>query len=159
MKIINNFLKEENFLNLKKAMMGSSFPWFISWGINYKEENNYQFSHNFYENYAFNQYQYHLIEPFLLILKPKALLRIKANLLAKTEKIIKHGFHVDYEIDNLKTAVFYVNTNNGFTEFENGTISKSEENKIVIFDSNMKHTGTTCTDEFFRVVLNFNYFE
>jgi hypothetical protein len=159
MEIINNFLKEKDFLNINKVMTNNTFPWFITWGINYKHENNYQFSHNFYDNYIFNSYYSSLLEPFLLILNPKAILRIKANLLIKTEKIIKHGFHVDNEARNCKTAIFYINTNNGFTEFEDGTISNSEENKLVIFDSNIKHSGTTCTDKDFRVVLNFNYFK
>ena len=34
---------------------------------------------------------------------------------------------------------------------------KSEENKYVEFDSSLKHTGTTCTDQKRRVVINFNY--
>ena len=57
-----------------------------------------------------------------------------------------------------KTAVFYVNSNNGYTKLKNGTIIKSEENKIAIFDGETEHTGTTCTDEEFRVVVNINYF-
>jgi hypothetical protein len=28
---------------------------------------------------------------------------------------------------------------------------------MVIFDSNIKHAGITCTDEKRRVVVNFNY--
>ena len=57
------------------------------------------------------------------------------------------------------TAVFYVNTNNGYTIFESGEKVSSVENRMVIFDSNILHTGTTCTDERVRCVLNFNYYE
>lgn len=45
----------------------------------------------------------------------------------------------------------------GYTKFENKKIVKSEENKIVIFNSNLKHTGSTCTDQDIRMVININY--
>ena len=56
-----------------------------------------------------------------------------------------------------KTAVFYINTNNGWTEFKKGGKVKSVANRIVIFDSKLEHSGVTCTDENKRVVMNFNY--
>ena len=56
------------------------------------------------------------------------------------------------------TSIFYVNTNNGYTEFEDGTKVESVENRLVTFSLNMKHRGTSCTDEKTRVVINFNYF-
>jgi len=34
----------------------------------------------------------------------------------------------------------------------------SLKNRIVIFDSNLEHTGTSCTNQFGRLVINFNYF-
>ena len=50
-----------------------------------------------------------------------------------------------------------MNTNNGYTEFENGTTVESEENRMVVFPAEMKHRGTSCTDKKIRVVINFNY--
>ena len=58
---------------------------------------------------------------------------------------------------NPKTAIFYINTNNGYTLFEDGTKVESVENRICIFPYYMKHTGTTCTDKNQRVVININY--
>ena len=49
-----------------------------------------------------------------------------------------------------------MNTNDGYTEFENGHRVESVANRVVIFDSNIKHTGVSCTDEKRRVVINFN---
>ena len=43
------------------------------------------------------------------------------------------------------------------TKFSNGEIVKSEENKYVEFDSQLEHTGTSCTDQDYRIVINFNY--
>jgi len=57
------------------------------------------------------------------------------------------------------TGIFYLNTNNGETIFENGERVKSVENTFVTFPSNLRHTGTTNTcNAAYRVVLNFNYF-
>jgi hypothetical protein len=62
-------------------------------------------------------------------------------------------------LKNAKTAVFYCDTNNGFTKLINGDVIKSIENKILIFDAEIMHTGTTCTDKPRRTVINFNYIE
>ena len=86
------------------------------------------------------------------------LVRAKANLLFKTDKIYEHGMHTDFE-NNTKvtTGIFYVNTNDGYTKFKNGTIINSEQNKYVEFDGNLEHTGSTCTNSKYRIVINFNY--
>jgi hypothetical protein len=55
------------------------------------------------------------------------------------------------------TAIYYANTCDGYTEFEDGTIVESVQNRFVAFPSRMKHTGTTCTNAKSRVVINFNY--
>ena len=57
------------------------------------------------------------------------------------------------------TAIFYLNSNNGYTEFEDGTKVESVANRFVSFPSTLKHRGTSCTDENVRVVINFNYFK
>ena len=103
--------------------------------------------------------------------------RIKANLLTKTPNIIENEFHVDMgrvykdgvEIDSsgghkklLKqstTSIFYMNTNNGYTKFEDGTKIESVANRMVSFPTNTQHKGTSCTDQKTRVVINFNYFK
>ena len=51
-----------------------------------------------------------------------------------------------------------MNTNNGYTFFENGKKVLSKENTAVEFNSNIKHSGTTCTNAKCRVVMNLNYF-
>ena len=42
-------------------------------------------------------------------------------------------------------------------KFEDGTKVPSVANTFVTFPSDIKHTGTTCTDQKFRSVINFNY--
>ena len=115
-----------------------------------------QFVSTFYnENRQYKASTFYIIDPVLSYLNCQELKRVKANLNIKTLFHRKSGYHIDWE--NVTTAVYYLNTNNGWTEFEKGGKVKSVANRIVIFDSNLKHQGVTCTDEKRRVVLNFNY--
>ena len=98
---------------------------------------------------------------FFQKINPRGLLRVKTNLLMRTSEIIKHGFHCDYPADTyagLNTSIFYINSNDGYTEFEDGTKIESVSNRLVTFPHHMRHRGTTCTDKPFRLVINFNYF-
>ena len=70
--------------------------------------------------------------------------------------------HIDQAVKghkNIKSAIYYVNSNNGYTKFKNGKKILSKQNKLIIFDNDQPHTGSTCTDERIRVVINFNYVE
>ena len=82
--------------------------------------------------------------------------RLKINLNPKAHKVFEHGYHIDINIPS-KTAIFYLNTNDGYTAFETGEKVESVANRLVVFDSNIKHTGTTCTNQKARLVLNINY--
>jgi hypothetical protein len=157
-KIIKDCLSKEDFTNIKNTLFSDSFAWYLNLGVNKALDNYSQFTHIFINNYIQNSNLLDNLKPIINVLNPLALIRVKANLLTKTEKIIKHGFHVDQNF-KCTTAIFYVNTNNGYTEFENGKKIYSEENKLVIFDTFLKHTGTTCTDTNERIVINFNFVE
>lgn len=91
----------------------------------------------------------------------KTLHRAKVNLYPRTTKIEPHGFHVDLVDDTRETldhvnCVYYVNGNNGYTEFEDGSRIASVENRMVIFDGKMSHRSTSCTDQPCRVSININ---
>ena len=97
-------------------------------------------------------------------MKATSMWRIKANLRTRISKNIENEFHCDMgHISEEKqkqwtTSIFYINTNNGYTEFEDGTKVESVANRMITFPTNLKHRGTSCTDEKLRVVINFNYF-
>ena len=167
MEIIDNFLPEYQFKQIQSIFLGDLFPWYYNERIvNPTEEGynskDYQFTHTFFDKRPpWNGDQYHsssffsIIEPNLKLLGVTKLYRIKANLNPRTVFHRRGGYHIDYP--DIKTAVYYVNTNNGWTEFKKGGRVKSVANRIVIFDSNLMHQGVTCTDEKRRVVINFNY--
>jgi len=59
------------------------------------------------------------------------------------------------DIKNYKTAIFYLNKNNGYTVFKDKKI-KSEENTLVDFDGQTLHKGISATDNK-KVIININY--
>jgi hypothetical protein len=156
MKIIDNFLHLEEFNTLNKLISGNTFPWYKTKILPTIDE--VQFAHIFFIDNKTNSQYFDLINFFTEKLEVKAYTRIKANILLKTNKIIEHGLHTDVDFDNSKTAVYYCNTNNGYTRLVDGTTVNSIENRMLIFDSKTLHTGSTCTDAPFRTVINFNYF-
>lgn len=164
--IIDNFLPYEEFSTIKNTILSNGFPWFYNDYVIQKNiqlcQNQYdfQFGHVFYNNDQKNSQYFDLLMPIFSKLNLKSLVRVKANLVTKCEKIISHGFHTDYDYENLFTAIFYVNTNDGYTIFEDNDNTKVEsiENRLVIFPSTISHSGTTCTDQKIRCVLNINYF-
>ena len=149
---------------LLNSMLSPQFNWHFGRGVVYDsmcdELDNYQFGNVMYQNMTPKSDEFGLVNGILNYsqLKIAALIRVKANLNTRTHKIIKHGFHVDLPYP-CTTAIYYVNTCNGFTEFEDGTVVESVANRFVTFPSSLKHTGTTCTDQKARMVINFNYFE
>jgi hypothetical protein len=158
MKVVNNFIENKKFTILKENITSVYFPWYLQNGVNYNNDGNYQLTHNFISNEKIVSNFITILEPVFDVLKTKKLIRVKLNLLNKTEKIIEHGFHIDTEI-NCTTGILYLNTNDGYTKFKDNTIINSEENKFIEFNSNTEHTGSSCTDKNYRIVLNLNYFK
>ena len=164
MEIVDNFISPEQFQYIQNIMFGPNFTWNYSDGIVGPDDppGTFQFNHTFYCAHGVIPCPEKVIQsPWLSILDPVVkklgdkIWRIKANMGPRTSEIRRNKFHIDFP--NITTAVYYINTNNGWTEFENGDKVKSVENRIVIFDSQNIHTGTTCTDEKVRVLINFNY--
>mgnify|MGYP003125562687 CR=1 FL=1 len=158
---------------------------FISWNFSQIENphlgrkisyDNYQLCHQIYfpsppgmgSEPKVESSAYCIIPLFFNRIRSICIKRIKANLLMRTSEIIPHTFHTDYYVDNevypdivwsgLKTSIYYINSNDGYTEFEDGTRIESVANRLVTFPNHMKHRGTTCTNKPFRMVINFNYF-
>lgn len=163
--IIDNFLPRDEFQHIQQVMLGSDISWYYNSAVDmldqYSRDNPYdfQFTHTFYKNNRPTSSFIDLIDPILKKLKPSALVRIKANLQPRTEKIILNRYHLDHDYFNGKIAIFYINTNNGYTIFNDGTKIDSVENRIIIFDGDMLHTGTTCTDQKTRCVINFMFYQ
>lgn len=162
-KSIKNFLNKDEHKTLSSLFVGNTLPWYFSNFKVIKEDNLFQFTHTFVNEYIVSSNFYNWLNPIINKLQPRSIRRIKANLTFKYSKIEKNIFHTDFidseeNLKNMKTAIYYINSNNGYTFFEDNKKELSIENKMVIFPSNLKHAGTTHTDSLQRIVLNFNYY-
>ena len=166
MEVIDNFLPAYHFRQISNMILGVEFPWYFNdSAVRHGDDSGYQFVHTLYNvsRGGIISQSYPLFDMVQQKLGVKRLDRIKMNLNPKTVFHRKSGFHTDQRKSaesvpqHQQTAVFYINTNNGWTEFKKGGRVKSVANRIVIFDSNLEHTGVTCTDEKRRVIVNFNY--
>ena len=157
-QIVDDFLDKETFEKLQTLMMTDAIHWFYWPNIdNPEDEDKFQFIHSFYQDKIPSSSFVEHVNPVLQCLNPLAVYRIKANLLTRTEDIIKNSFHVDIphmseeKQSQWTTAILYMNTNNGYTEFAEGMKQyekvESVANRVAIFPANIKHRGTSCTDE------------
>jgi len=169
--IVDNFLDPTEFNNLQNIILSPMIKWeYVPSIVNEDDGDKFQFVHVFYMvndnglKFISKLGEYPTLDflnPLLNLIKPKELFRIKANILARTSEIEPNVFHTDIGgnmgIIPYTTSIFYINSNDGYTEFEDGTKIESVANRLISFPEEMKHRGTSCTDEKIRVVINFNY--
>ena len=155
-ELIDNFLSEEEFRPIYNIFMGMQIAWNCYDGIVMPGDGKIQFVHPLYCDFAPSSLYWRDLQPIFDKLDPVSFVRSKANLNMKTPEIEEYELHTD--VDDAITSIYYVNTNNGYTRFEDGTKVDSIANRMLIFDSNLKHAGTSCTDELRRCVINFNYY-
>lgn len=118
-----------------------------------------QFVHAFLDSYGLDSSGgSKFIHEMGKLLNAKKLYRCKLNYGMRTVEPTIGGWHQDYmkikEWPNLKIALFYLNTNNGYTILEDGTKIESIENRLAIFDNSVIHTDCSQTDTEGRLVLN-----
>lgn len=158
-KITDNFLPVETANQISSLLLGNNFPWYYNTAVtgNFDENDNEYYTHLFYADNRICSNFYNIIEPIVDLIYPRSLFRVKANMYPISEKIKEHGFHIDTEWDDVKTAIYYVNDNDGYTKLTDGTKIKSVKNKLVTLSPLVSHTSSTSTNGP-RVTLNFNWF-
>ena len=163
-EVYDNFLPEADHKMLQEIMLGGNFPWFFSETkvkSSYPEDpHNFQFTHMVYDNYVPMSEMWGTLDPIIRRINAQAWLRTKANLTPRTETPYTYGFHVDIDDFHGKTAVYYINDNDGVTAFKVGgdvLFERAVANRLVVFDAQTEHTGTSCTDQKVRCLINFNF--
>ena len=175
-KIIDNFLDKIIFKRLQDFLLGNNCPWFLNKSKidpslksnspikGYESNDPHQFTHAFlrrehhttWSNWTEN------IASLLDKINPRVWIRIKSNLSSIHSEHLVGGWHCDQHVNDVAwkdttTSIFYINTNNGYTLFENGKKVSCLENRLAIFPNNMMHTGVSQTDTKVKVTLNLNY--
>lgn len=162
-KVIDNLLDKDVFKKIQETVLSENTPWFFQESVEfpknhkeYRKDMNFYFSHLIF-NQKINSSLFELILPILKFLKYKALIRVKLNFYPKTDKLVIHRPHKDYEYKH-KGAIFYFNTNNGKTILNDKTEIDSIENRLLLFDASKFHQSTSTTNAKARVNMNINYF-
>ena len=161
----DNFLSADDFSKIRDLLMGDYFPWYYNIGRVSTDDGEYQLTHTFYRDNMVQSDWFNHMTPIVEKLKLVSLLRIKANLAPRENenilcKLHQDGSHIRQVQESDKgwfVSIFYINTNNGYTAFKDGTKIQSVANRFVTFPASTMHAGATCTDENVRVLINFNY--
>ena len=180
-RIYDNCLPLNVFKQMQNTLLGAEFSWhwcddILTYGIDdkplvegYDKDDIGQFSHEFYscEDKMGWPSTTEVLTPILNIINPRAWMRVKANLGPRNSKHMVGGWHCDkhWEFEDgtrkpypdIITAIFYLNTNNGYTMLETGDKIESVENRFVLFFNDILHTGMSQTDTKVRVVINFSF--
>lgn len=157
-KIVENFLPEDEFENIKNVLLGSSFPWYFSTYVATANDNSDKyFLHTLYENNTVNSDYFYVVNPILQKLDVKALCRIKANLYVGSPKLIEHAPHTDFLFTH-SGFILYLNTNDGYTKLADGTKIASIANRGLFFNPMELHSSTNCTTTACRANITINYF-
>ena len=167
--ITDNYVAKREFNTLRERIMQEDFPWFfMPIIVNRGEKSPGVFIHKVHENSDLSSPFYDTLRNSNILeqLMCAVLLRITINL----NPIHQEPYFTDFHSDTITglgeaaaaqwtTSIFYINTNNGYTELESGEKIESIANRLVTFPSNVKHRGVTQTDEQRRILINFNYLD
>lgn len=158
MNIYDNFLDQNSFKKITELVLGSSFPWFYFPTMSYEDsKDGFWFGHLLITPNNKSSYLEHFSNLFDKM-KIKQLLNAKVACMVNSNT---SDYHVDRwsEKMNHRTAIFYLNTNNGYTEFQTGEKVYSVKNRLLIFDCKKKHRGVNQTDTDRRLFINMNYYD
>ena len=159
-EIIDNLLPLNEFKELQHDLMHFEFPWYCQqYTVTQDNENEMcYFTHTVVEKSICHSPKiYDKLITIFQSLEVKSIIRVKCNLFPKQKEIIFSPKHVDYEFPH-KSALFYINTNNGPTVLEDGTKIDSIENRLLKFNTQKIHQASYCSDAKTRINIIFNYF-
>ena len=164
-RIIDDVLSEDNLINIEQNVLEA--PIFAAYQSTASQQSNNVYdvmmSRVFYSSYyplcEYNREYLSYFHPLLdKVVDGGFLLRVSLNLTFATPNPYVSEFHVDTDVPNSRTCVYYLNTNNGGTKFQkSGEIVQSQRNRCVIFPSHFYHAAVNTTDTKLRWVLNINY--
>jgi hypothetical protein len=158
-QILDNYLEEEKFIPLRNFLTADHFPWYFQNSVAKIDQENlddYYFTHIIYDNHVPQSNAFSNFIPLLEKIGINSLIRVKVNLYPNIGNFVINQPHIDYNFSH-RGAVFYINTNNGFTILNNSIEITSIENRILFFDPTKNHQSTHCTDSKARITVNINY--
>ena len=166
-QIVDNFLDIKDFENIKNIVNHLKFPWEIisQANKNSSDERHFQLMHSLhYYPYRQSKHLDNIMKPLAkkikihFDVKKINLVRARVNCFFRQNEQLEYGYHKDINNnDNLINCLFYLDTNNGYTEFKTGEKVKTVENRILFFSNTLWHQTVSQTDSLFRKNLNLNF--
>ena len=156
-KIIDNFLNEKEYSIIKNTIINNNFPWYYVDVITTGDDESAFFHLLVKKGKSNSDYTRGIMSIFEEKLNIEKTFRSKVNLYTRTDNLKIHKYH--YDNINSKIAIFYLNENNGYTELKDITKIESKKNRLLIFDGDIEHRSTNCTDKKTRINININYSE
>ena len=164
--IIENFLSPTVQEEIERTLMGFEFPWHYYANTNAADATTKsgdvpQFVHGFIQDGRVLSHFASLPQRIVagLGLPPEAILRAKANLLARDREPLVHPRHVDEPTPHL-VMVYYVNDADGYTcLYKAAEIShriNPKRGRAVVFNGATYHASSSPVEARFRCVVNLN---
>ncbi len=175
-KVIDNLISKHYLDHLQSHFLGENCEWFFndnltnddsyesldSFGFNMRLHWNGYFIGNFVgtliRSLVFSTQE--KVEEF--VERPQQIIRARADMTMYNPNKYRHELHTDFPYDHT-TAIFYMNNSDGntllFDRQGNDLIEEIEpvENRLVIFDGLMQHTGHSPSNHKSRVLINMNF--
>tara|TARA_B100001175_G_scaffold76645_1_gene64031 strand:- start:684 stop:1175 length:492 start_codon:yes stop_codon:yes gene_type:complete len=162
MQVIDNFLPDDYYEHLYNLITDTKFSWMYQNQVASTGEDpranldHYYFVHSLFYEYQIESPLYDNFVHLFKLLNVQFLFRARVLLYVNQGKQIIHDRHVDHG-ESCKTALVYMNSNDGFTEFETGERVDSIKNRLLLFDGSVSHSSSTPTDTKDRMLLSVTY--
>lgn len=129
-------------------------------GVEQNDGYGFQFVHWVFDvNGVASQIGFELIRPLIYFLSMSSIVRIKINANPRTPFPSQETFHIDHDGNGpFLSAVYYINDNNGGTQFKDGPRIQSIANRLLVFDGDLEHAAVTAIDVKTRFVVNFCFY-
>jgi len=154
-KTYRNVLSTSESENLYNTVTDNdNFPWYFQNGATNDKDGHSQYTHLFTD--------FKIIKPVLDYLKEKEDLSgiLRARLVSKPKQSTHFEYPPHTDINDFdkpyRTAVYYINKTNGGTKV-NDIVYPGIQNRMIVFDGDLKHSAIAQTDVDFRLVLNINF--
>ena len=163
-KIIDNFLDNHVANRIHDTLHSTEFPYYFHNHFAYDTEkeslDRSQFVHALKSNKfgTTSTYYDQICLPIIdkLKLKFRDVLRCKVNFSLCGKTAYKSAYHIDNDGPH-QVAIYYVNSNNGYTELATGEKILCRKNRLLMFDGMIQHRAVKQTDTKTRVGININY--
>lgn len=165
-KVIEDFLPQSYFRELKDTIFGTNFPWTYNGATTPGKDNDVYFNHmgfirelNNKDNPKTSPFYFDSkCIPYFIEDKYKfkidLLYRINCTMVLKRPEVQANAFHTDYPFPHY-TGILYMNNCNGPTYFKDQEI-EFKENRFVFFDGSILHAASYQSDAERRVNIVFN---